>query len=231
MRCCVFNDLLGSFVNINFFENSVGAKSGQAVDGAIVVSFAAELQAVDDFERAAVIGQRSKGARGQGERALVRREGFQAADFAVEYRCFQFRQASLTPAGQGHGSDQHVLDFGVRLELALEEGEEGGELGGGFRVGEKGPGAEAVTMAVAGGVGLTEGGDRSAGFGAVGARGGGAALGSGTGGDYGLWFHLATLCTRVRWVFGAGNGAGECFQRVSGENNCASAVTDGRPIE
>jgi hypothetical protein len=43
-----------------------------------------------------------------------------------------------------------------------------------------------VTMTVAGGVGFTDGGDRSAGFGAVGARGGGAALGGGTGGDYGL---------------------------------------------
>jgi hypothetical protein len=185
MRRCVFSDLSGSFVNIYFFENSAGAKSGQAVDGAVVLSFAAGLQAIDDFERTAAIGQRSKGERDQGERVFVGQGGFQAADFAVEYRCLQFPQAGPTPSGQGHDADQRVLDFGLRLELALEGGEECGDLAGGFRVGEKGPGAQTMTMTVAGGVGFTDGGDRSAGFGAVGARGGGAAFGGGTGGDCG----------------------------------------------
>jgi hypothetical protein len=93
----------------------------------------------------------------------------------------------------------------------------GGELAGEFRVGEKGAGPQAVPArsasrcfgisgtrpdrftvssdAVAGGVGPSEGGDRAAGFGAVGARGGGAAFGGETDGDYGFRFHLADCCT------------------------------------
>jgi hypothetical protein len=139
MRRCVFSDLPGSFVNIYFLENSVGAKSGQAVDGAVVLALATGLQAVDDFKRAAVIDQRSECERDHGGRVFVGQGGFQAADFAVEYRCLQFPQAGPTPSGQGHGSDQRVLDFGVRLELALERREDGGELAGGVLVGEKGP--------------------------------------------------------------------------------------------
>ena len=57
MRSCVFSELLGSFVNIYFFENSVGAQGGQPINGAVVLAFAAELQAIDDFERAGVIDQ------------------------------------------------------------------------------------------------------------------------------------------------------------------------------
>jgi hypothetical protein len=85
MRRCLFNDLLGSFVNIYFFENSVGANSGQAVDGPVVLTLATGLQAVDDFERAAVIDQRSECERDHGGRVFVGQGGFQAADFAVEY--------------------------------------------------------------------------------------------------------------------------------------------------
>jgi len=88
-------------------------------------------------------------------------------------RRLQFPKAGLTPPGQGHGSDQRMLDFGLRLERALEGGEEGGELAGGFRVGEKSSGSQAVLMAITRGVGFADGGDRSAGFGAVGTGGGG----------------------------------------------------------
>jgi len=63
---------------------SPGAKSGQAVNGAVVLAFATGLQTIDDLERTAVIDQGSKCERDQGYRGFIGHGGFQVADFAVD---------------------------------------------------------------------------------------------------------------------------------------------------
>lgn len=198
VRRCVFSNLLGSFVDIYFFGNSGAgivrspdANLGQAVDGAEILTVASGLDATDDVQSAAMIGQRPECEREQGGRTFARRDGFQAEDFTVEQRRFQFPEAALAPPGQGHGADQRVLDFGLRLELALERGEQGGQMVSGFPISEEGLGAQAVTEAVAGGIGSALGRDRSTRFGTVGTGGGSAFFTGDAGGNCELGFHLA----------------------------------------
>jgi hypothetical protein len=153
MRWFVFSSLLGSFVHIQFFKNSIDGALGepcsvllQSAEYGEVLAFKSALEAGEDVQRAGVIAQRTECAREQGDRGFFRAERFQTADFTVEHRRLQFPEAGLTPVCDGHHSDQVVLDGGTGRKITLEDGELSGEIGLGCGVGEEGLGTQAVTM-------------------------------------------------------------------------------------
>jgi hypothetical protein len=120
------------------------------------------------------------------------------------------------------GSDfyQVALVFGPGFQFADEAGVSGDPGFVGFLSGKGVEGAEAVAEAVLRGMGFALAGDRTSGFGSVGAGGGGSGFGVGTSGQ-----HTVVLCTRGNGLVTGIECADVCFQRVARENFVGIVVT------
>ncbi len=90
-----------------------------------------------------------------------------AALLLVDGGGFQGPDAEETPAGDGHGFDEHVLAWGRWFEFVDERGEEMEEARFGFAFDQDGVGEESVSHGVAGGVATAAGGFGASGFGRV----------------------------------------------------------------
>jgi hypothetical protein len=149
--CCCFSYLLGSFVRF-YLSPEEGAVFRQSFVSGLVLAFVARVEAREG------------------------KQGSQREGFTLEHVDFEPEEAGLPPVGYRDHVDQFSLMRGLRLKVALKGGDVCSKAGLGRSVGEQGcRGAETMPAAVSGGVGFTLGGDGSTGFGAVGARGGGAA--------------------------------------------------------
>ncbi len=92
-----------------------------------------------------------RGFEGEGGADFGRTEGrVLKGNLAVESHFLQSPNAELTPAGDGHGLDQHELGCGGGAEFLDEGAEEFEETGRGFFLEYDGAGEEAVTEAVTG---------------------------------------------------------------------------------
>ena len=134
---------------------------------------------MQEIEGAGFVGEAAKGE--SGAVGGVMGIGIVLFDGRIEGGALDGPDAHEAPTGNRHGLDEGTLDFGLRIELAHERGEETVEDFESFVLKDDGLGQEAVARTIRGGFAFAFGSDGSAGFGAVALGGAGFGFGAHSG--------------------------------------------------
>ena len=176
----------------------------EAGEGAVELTFVAGFVTEDEVEDAGVVGEVADGEGGGCGRVIGRDDaafGAVGQNLMLDAGGFPGPDALLAPPGADGFFDEGAFDVIAGAEVVVEAGEEVLEHVGVFAGHDEAAGEDAVAEAVEGRVVATARRDRAAGFGAVGARGGGAGFGSGTFGS-----HVALIVNYGNKEIGRENG-------------------------
>ena len=168
------------------------------------LTFVARLVAEEEIQRAAGVGEVPDGE-GGARRRVVDRDGVvhggREFDLERDAGGFHGPDALFPPPRRDHFFDQRALGGSAGLVLFHEVVVLLAKVLGHFAWENHGAAEEAVARGVERRVVFAAGGDRAAGFGAVGARGGGTGFGSGTFGS-----HVAPIVNYEKKEIGDENG-------------------------